>query len=178
MILSVDPGKRACGCALWAQTTFGAELHRAEIVQGAPPGIVRDPEVWKWTAHAVWRWVRVRADPAITQVAFERMPAYRSDTPSRTMAVQDLVAVAAWICALFPQAEHHAYFPREWEGNLNRKGPSDPVVERVKGRLTPEEFSRVVLPGASSKAHNVWDSVGIGLYHLGRFAPKKVFARL
>ena|ERR1035437_9519326 len=161
MLLSIDPGLRACGCALFLDV---GTLHSAALVKGAAKGL-SGPQAWRATAQAVRNYV---GSWCITRVLFERMPAYGSDLPSRTLKLHDLTAVCAWICALYPDAEPTGYYPREWEGTLNRKGAVDPIVERIKGRLTVSERARVELP-APSLAHNTWDSVGIGLKALGRF---------
>lgn len=171
MLLAVDPGKRACGCALFRSGT--KELARAALVDGAEAA--NGPEAWVATAIAVARW----ASPGIEAVVIERPGAYGRDLPSRTLNLQELVAVGAAVCALFPDAVHIAYFPRDWEGALKRPAShreADPVAERVRGRLSPGERARVLLP-APSRAHNVWDAVGIGLKALGRFEPQRVYAR-
>jgi hypothetical protein len=160
---------------LWDTSSgMGGRLLRAALVEGAARIFKDGPEVWKRTAYAVKNWIH---DPReIDIVAVERPPARGDDMPSRTLIVQDLLAVGTWILALFPNARHIAYFPHEWEGTVSRKGEVDPVIQRIKGRLEPEELERVILP-CESKAHNVWDSVGIGLKALGRFERKQVFSR-
>ena len=54
--------------------------------------------------------------------------------------------------------------PAEWKGQT----PKDITTERSKAALTDREQQRVVLPGAKSLAHNVWDAVGIGLWFARR----------
>jgi hypothetical protein len=56
------------------------------------------------------------------------------------------------------------YEPSAWKGSV----PKDVMIERIKRRLSPEEHARVDLPRAKSLHHNIWDAVGIGLYHLKR----------
>ncbi len=66
-----------------------------------------------------------------------------------------------------------SYLPREWKGTLD----PDICIERIQGRLTGEETSRVDLAGA--KSHNIWDAVGIGLHAVGRgvMQRRRVIAR-
>jgi len=54
------------------------------------------------------------------------------------------------------------YLPAQWKG----QAPKTVITERTKRALASAELSRVVLPSAASLAHNVWDAVGLGLYHL------------
>lgn len=175
MILAIDPGKRAVGCALFADSH---DLISAALVEGAAKVFRDGPEVWQRTAEAVGAWVE-NLRSMVDSVAFERPGAYGADLPSRTLQLQDLVAVDAWVCALFPLAKHVQFFPREWEGAVKRPKDwrePDPVIQRVKGRLTPDELARVQLP-APSRAHNVWDAVGIGLKAVGRFERKRYYGR-
>ena len=57
----------------------------------------------------------------------------------------------------------YLYFPRQWKGQV----PKNIMTARTKEKLSDEERSRVDLP-AKYLQHNVWDAVGIGLYHLKR----------
>jgi hypothetical protein len=177
--LAIDPGKRAVGCAL--RQEMGERIVRAELVEGADRIFADGPEVWRRTAEAVRAWVIGLGFSVgqIEEVAFERPGAYGEDMPSRTLNLQDLIAVCAWVCALFPGARHRQFFPNEWEGALKRPKDwrePDPVILRIQGRLSPEELSRVILP-APSRAHNVWDSVGISLKAAGRFERTRYYGR-
>jgi hypothetical protein len=49
--------------------------------------------------------------------------------------------------------------PMRWKGTIN----PDIVIERIKQKLSAEERNTVVLDN-----HNVWDSVGVGLWYLKR----------
>lgn len=64
-------------------------------------------------------------------------------------------------------------YPRDWKGTLD----AEVMIERIKERLSDEERSRVQLPSAKSLHHNVWDSIGIGLWKLGRLQPKRNYHR-
>lgn len=174
MILTLDPGKRLCGCSLFHPGS--RDLYAASLVQG--PTTFEGPEQWGRMALAVQEWADYKlGEFRVSQVVFERMGARGTDTPSKTLIIQELLAVGVWVCALFPEAEHTALFPHEWEGALKRTGETDPIVDRVKSRLSKRELGRVELPSAKSLQHNVWDSVGIGLKFLGRFEPRKVISR-
>lgn len=173
MILAVDPGLRTCGCALFYPDS--GRLHAATLVQG--PKDLDGPEQWRAMAAAVRGW-HVGGGAPVSTVVVERMPAQGRDIPSRTLLLHELTAVGAWVMALHPHAALRAVFPHEWEGNLRRPKDvdQDPVVHRVKSRLSAKELARVELP-ARSLQHNVYDAVGIGLFHLGRLDRKRVISR-
>jgi hypothetical protein len=173
VILCLDSGKRAVGCSLWIPET--KTLYAAELVEGCTEKLFRDgPEVWRRTAGAVIRWLtHHNCRGCLTEVVFERPGAYGADRPYRTLDLQELIAVAAWVCALCPDAKHVQVFPREWKGNV----PADVCCARARGRLFENELKVVKLPTAKSRHHNVWDSVGLGLWRVGRFTPTKIIAR-
>jgi hypothetical protein len=66
------------------------------------------------------------------------------------------------------------FFPRDWKGTVD---PDAVCIPRIKERLSATEHQKVQLPGAEDLAHNVWDGVGVGLKCLGRFEPRRVFAK-
>jgi hypothetical protein len=72
-------------------------------------------------------------------------------------------------------ASERGFLPREWKGTLD----GDVMVERIKSRVDerPAERARVQFPQAQDKHHNVWDAIGVGLFVVGRLAPRKVFPR-
>ena len=55
--------------------------------------------------------------------------------------------------------------PSEWKGQT----PKDVTQRRCRAALDLAESPRVWLPSAASKAHNVWDAVGIALWSVGRY---------
>lgn len=84
------------------------------------------------------------------------------------------VAVAARDVAL----KVTSYFPDEWTGQvpktiLQRKRFQSIRAERIAARLVEDELP--VWRGIET--HDEIDAVGIGLYHLGRFEPHRVFPR-
>jgi hypothetical protein len=67
--------------------------------------------------------------------------------------------------------------PGEWAGQLPKVKKGDawlsPRGQRIKARLSPEE---VQAAGGAKAQHDVLDSVGLGLYAVGRFERARVFA--
>ncbi len=166
VLLSIDPGKRACGVALFLD---GRLFHAAYVVAYSN---LEGPAAWKAIASRVRQWTdghQVKID----QVAFEQPSAYRADRPYKTKILQDLIGVDAWICALYPDAVHFRYSPQMWKGSMNK----EQTRLRAIDRMSSEEISEIAFPNARSRQHNVWDAIAIGLYHLGRFQPRRMYGR-
>lgn len=170
MILSVDTGLRACGCALWDD---GGQMQRAELVRGSDAS---EPDAWADMAEKVAWWAQ---GFPINVLVFEQPGFRRGDGQFNQKGREALVAVGGALCGVYWTAKHVRVHPFEWQGNLRRpknlKTP-DPVIARVRSRLTAQEMQQVALPSPGLE-HNVWDAVGIGLHHFGRMSPKKVYPR-
>lgn len=157
MILCVDSGKRAAGCSLW--TLSNSLLLGAQWVR-APDTRAEGPAAWRLLAELIGQWTH---GVPVSHVVFETPSAYASDTPKRTLDLQDLVGMCGYLCALFPAARHTRLRPKEWKGTID----AEIVCARAWEALSEAEKARVVLP-APSYRHNVYDSIGIGLYITGR----------
>lgn len=164
MILPVDPGLRACGVSLFSEAT--KELTEARYVKGSPD--LQGPEAWRFMAQQIFSLYQFSASLLIIEVP----DSYRTDSPTRTRNLQNLVGVAGTLAAFFKDVPVQMVRPREWKGNI------DPEIidRRAWERLSAKEQARVVLP-APSYAHNVLDSIGLGLWYLGRFKAKRVISR-
>lgn len=164
MILALDPKIHSCGVAAFDGTT----LYRAGWVKGDTGENV--PESWKATAQSVILWA-LFGD--VTEVVFERPPAYRSDDPAKTVQLQGLLGVCCLVAGRFSHAQCTGYFPQQWKGTIDK----DATESRVRGRLTAEEFGRVQLPPSKQFHDDVWDAIGIGLKHVGRFERKRYYGK-
>jgi hypothetical protein len=181
VLLALDPKIRSCGVALFTnaktpqllyQSPPPATLYRAGWVPGlAAEG--NDPETWKKTALGVLHWIGPTLELAISEIVFERPPAYWADSPKKTLHLQGLLGVCCVLAGMFSRARATAYYPKEWKGTLNK----EQTEARANARLSHEEITHVTL--TQNKDHNsdIWDSIGIGLRFLGRFEPRKVYAR-
>lgn len=192
MILSVDPSIRYCGAALFPiGNRDGGEVYRAVLVKN-PVKQGHGIEAAFAMAKAVENWVGPLH--RITSVVIERMKVYpgRRTPGDPNKSLLPLVGVAYMIAARFPWAAHHEFeAPRDWKGTID----GIEVTRRVRERLTPEEFAAVSLPPSACAecrkqfgaycvkgergcgADHVYDAVGIGLKHLGRFERTRVIAR-
>lgn len=171
MILSIDPGLRACGVALFLEATNLLAAGWVRSPSKKDQGFI----AWKAMAEEVWRWYDKQRGQNLTRIVVEIPGAYGSDTPDRTLKVQNLVGVGTWICAtsiMVSGGEQQLVRPRDWKGTID----PDAMCARAWNELSPLEKDRVVLP-ASSYQHNVKDAIGLGLWATGRLSPKRVIAR-
>ena len=158
-MLSVDPGVEHCGFALWddgelqrawLHTCVNGHAHVASL--GFPQNVPGPPY------------------PAIDSVVVERPQVYpgfklRGDP-------NDLVAVAIVGAEVVGQifvnwgedVEVSYVYPKKWKGNL----PKDEYQLRIAEALSETERSLIELPRAKALAHNIYDSIGIGLWKLDR----------
>lgn len=157
MILTLDPGIRGCGVALFAP---GRELQWASYVRNP---IKKGAGLDAITAMGC---AVVRSVPLylLSRFVGEWPQIYRvgmgkgdpNDLPP-------LAGVVSAVAALLPDAVSLAVSPRQWKGTID----GDAMTRRILGLLTPEEVARAQ-PCAASLAHNMWDAVGIGLWAVGR----------
>lgn len=184
LLLSVDPGIRGCGHALFED----GDLRAA--------GYSRNP--------------RKKGNDlgAIVSMALEIAEGFNVGNPDLALVVEwpqvyrekywkgdpndltPLAGVVSAVAGILRPGILHRYLPREWKGTID----PEEISRRVRARMMREEFDRIVLPmntcascldkhsisnclKTSCLAHNVYDAIGIGLKHLGRFEPVKVFPR-
>jgi hypothetical protein len=79
-----------------------------------------------------------------------------------------LAAVDTAIVALL-DAPSTSYCPSEWKGTVEKSV----MGARIIGRLSANEAALVMSITPASKRHNAVDAVGVGLFHLGRLAPRR-----
>jgi len=170
--LAVDPGIRGCGVALFIE---GKLLEATYIKNPVKKG--NDPEVSANMAYEVFAWycTQIEKFPVIDiELLLEKQQTYggkaaRGDAND----LFPLAAINGALVAYIKSRRTISYFPREWKGNVN----ADIMIERIKSRLTTEEMSTVMLTSAKSLHHNIWDAVGIGLYHLCRLEKTRIIHR-
>ncbi len=155
-LITIDPGLRGCGCALWRPNKM---LDRAKYVvahdgfEGLAPAVAR-------MANAVRHWQPVGDGSVVIEI-----PQTYGGRAKKGDA-NDLIALGAVCGALLAQLGRPTTFvtPHEWKGST----PKEVTARQVKDKLTAEEWARVEWPTAKGLRHNVIDGIGIGLAQLGR----------
>lgn len=158
MILTVDPGLRACGCAAW---DLNGELLRAAYVVGEEEGLAANAvEVM---AGAIERWASAIA--GVDQLVIERPQTYRGRASrGDTNDILDVSIVVGAVHVHLGTSTRYVT-PAEWKGNL----PKRVTEARAKEKLSLDEKINIRLPGRNKKlASNVWDAIGIGLWRFKR----------
>lgn len=166
LTVSIDPGLHGCGVAVF----LDGLLAHAEYTGGLGGQIhtllepIEPVERLLFEVAGEGTWDRTTAP--IHTLIVEVPQVY--DTPKqkgRQVDVLRLYGVAIAIVAVARPFVRAALTlqPAEWKGQV----PKDVMVERIKGRLSPDEMDVIDLP-SSTVEHNLWDAVGIGLRHAGR----------
>lgn len=145
MILCVDPGARCAGYAIFYDDGILREASYAES------------SYWTLTADSIW--MSAKQYP-ISHVVVERMQVY-ADMPIPAKDLITLSLMAGRVTGYFPNTPITEYEPRQWKKQTEKKIKTQRIIDE----LTPIERSRAVAP-KKRLAHNMWDAVGIGLYHL------------
>ncbi len=182
ILFSGDPGTRGCGGSLFKDNRlFACAYIKNPAKQGNGPSECRE------MAQAVRAWVATHfyGTEVVERVMLE-FPQIYMVGGGRTKGQDNndllpLACVDGAIAALFPHAKVDMVKPSEWKGGL-KKITSDgvnPIDLRVRARLDPEEMKiyEAGIVEAKSLAHNLVDSVGIGLKGLQRFEPVRVIHR-
>src|SRR6266852_4660821 len=149
VLLSIDPGKRACGVALFLD---GRLFHAAYVTAYSN---LEGPTAWRAIALRVRQWAYEHRVP-IDQVAFEQPSAYRSDRPYKTKILHDLVGVDAWICALYPDAVHFRYSPQMWKGSMKKDSGKPSLFPILGAAQALAEIAAVLHFGAKKYAPSKW----------------------
>jgi hypothetical protein len=169
VLIAIDPGLRGCGVAYFDAAdgkllsahyaknpaTSRSSLAERTLAMAKAVLLGRKAEPWTW----------------LDTLVLELPQIYRfkgKGDPNESLV--PLILIDGAIQALFG-APARMYLPHEWKGSVD----PDVCIYRVQARLTPQE-KRTVCVFPDSLAHNVWDAVGIGLFHLGRFNRKRVYA--
>jgi hypothetical protein len=157
VIFSIDPGLSLTGGTGWA--LFGPSLQGAGLV---PPKAERlEDRIAEIAAE-----LRTYHDPE-GEVVIEKMKVYRFAKQKGSQG--DLIDLAHLGGALLCLGRRAILVePAQWKGQV----PKDVVKGLVRARLSEYELANLdaSLAGiAPSKQHNVYDAVGIGLWHLKRW---------
>lgn len=157
MLLSIDPGVRNAGVALWSAGPAGSFylLESATLIEASG-------DRWLSLAHDIADWA---SNYALDQVIVEKPQVYvqaklKGDPNDLVTLALAVGAIAMALVNTQTGFDLRCVYPREWKGQT----PKVISVERSKMALTSTEHMRVRLPKQKSLHHNVWDAVGIGLW--------------
>lgn len=158
-LLAIDPGIRGCGVAYFlGQDLIEASYVKNPILKGDDPEAIRKM-AYRINTHLV------------SHLALEIPRVYQgSKQKGDPNDLLPLAAICCSVAALCPNASVKGYYPRDWKGTVD----PDVMIQRIQGRLSGREATNVISVG-KTKDHNIWDAIGIGLHHLGRLAPRKVY---
>jgi hypothetical protein len=165
VILSIDPGSRCCGFALF---DHDHSLYWAGLIKNKSKGTNFDGTAFGMVGHVVEevRKVALPFGEVIDTVVIERPQVYVASKlkgdPNDLIGLAVVVGGVAMMFSL-DGAKIYTYLPREWAGQV----PKEVRWGRAQAYLRPDEKKRIQWP-AKSLAHNVQDAIGIGLKHIGR----------
>lgn len=184
MLLALDPSVRSSGVALLDERTgklIAVSRVKRNDLDNAPDGAR-----WISMAASIWRWVDNTLDvnkhltftDFVNTIVFEKPQIYRaSRSKGDPNQLIGLAGVAMAVVGLFHQESPVAVYsptPAEWCGQLPKatKGSAkaSPRAQRILSRLSSEELALV------PDQHDVIDAVGLGLWRLGRLAPRRVLS--
>lgn len=164
-LLALDPGLQHFGCALFNDDL---QLHAAALVRAKKsPHTVAGAFEMK---SLVQSWLFQQGVHEMLQVVCEVPRIYPAK--NRRGDLNDLITLAGFAYAVSGLSSFMPlqYFPRDWKGTID----PDVCNARVLARLSKVEQERIE-PCPASLRHNVLDAIGIGLFHLDRFDPRRVY---
>jgi hypothetical protein len=82
-----------------------------------------------------------------------------------------MAGIDTGIACLYSGVPTKDYSPREWKGQIDKEVMND----RVWRRLSPEEQRCIERLPRGGLSHDALDACGVGLHHLGRLDPVRVF---
>lgn len=188
-LLSIDPGIRGVGAALWEH---GYLIAAAYVKNRAATG--GGPREAAMMAHSLVEWTLSQWSNASSRTLDElvlEMPQTYGGRSAKgdTNDLLSLAAVDGAIAAVYAGAKISSYVPKEWKGSIVKPkkpdGKEPYVIEtRVRDKLKPHELAQVQWPTAVKSTqeaikHNwdVADAIGVGMKSLNRFERVRIFAR-
>lgn len=173
-LVSVDPGIRAMGAAWFSDgKLIACKLIRNPAGDGSLADhmlVVESFALWvRAVAHTRFNGF-TGAQPRLAIEIPRVYPAARQKGDQNDLI--NLAVVAGGVAGHFAPGLVTRYYPRDWKGSVNPEESNRRVVERL-GASELETMARTECP--KSLQHNLIDAIGVGLFHLGRFDPRKVY---
>lgn len=157
VLVSVDPGLRGSGVAVWRDRVLVA----AAYVR-SPEKKVRGPQAWCAMADSVAFYVKpFTVDTLVIEVPqVYRATVFNGVNPANLIEV---AGVDGAIAQAVQAVNRYPYLPREWK----RQDDKADTQHKIEAELSDGEKAAIE-PCAESLIHNVYDGIGIGLWHLRR----------
>lgn len=171
ILLAVDPGLLHPAAALFDN----GELQKASRVK-IPKGITtKTPILERCQAIALAILDYVNVIPDRGDIICTEYPQIYTQDKSKGDPNQliPLACIGACLSGLCCNAKILSPKPKDWTGNVPKADSGDPWDsprgQRIFSRLSVDERSRIIV------SHDSLDSVGIGLWALGRFDRRRVY---
>jgi hypothetical protein len=156
-LLACDFGIRHTAYAVF----LDRRLNSAGLVKSPNQKPVPEPlDDWLAMARAVTDFLSLGTFGEVVIERFQVYPHSKGD-PNDLLT---LSGVAGAVVGHYRGSKVTSYLPRQWKGQV----PKHVTESRVTRALAVEEKASVTWP-AKSLCHNVYDAIGIGLHHLGRY---------
>ncbi len=121
----------------------------------------RGPEAWRDAACAV---IEACGVEVVSELVLEVPQVYRQGLQKGDPAdLIELAGVDGALAALITAGKTTGYLPQRWKGQV----PKEIHHKRILAKLSETEKAAIE-PTPASLLHNVYDAIGIGLFHLGR----------
>lgn len=160
--LAVDPGLRQCGVALFE----GTALQVAWLVKNRVK-TDRGPKAWYGMGERVVEsWLdRAPARGQLLNALVIEVPQvyWRASGGGNAADLIELAGVVGAVSTSCPVLNRVHFLPRKWKGTM----PKAKHNARIMRKLTQSEQG-FIEPTPASLLNNVVDSIGLGLFHLGR----------
>ncbi len=166
-LISLDPGIRGCGVALFR----GGRLEACDYLKN-PVLKGDDVDAVLGMADEVVKWRRLHCPLVVPEFVFEHPRVYTiSKSKGDPNDLMPLVGVAYACAGYIAGHKSVRVFPATWKGQLTKEA----CEARIRSRLDTAELAVLdaTVHRVGAKAHNAVDAVGIGLHAVGRFAPKR-----
>jgi hypothetical protein len=174
ILLSIDPGLRGCGCALWRD----GELQCAEYVRGCKDNAAAFADVVEEMGQEIESWAQHESNFDFltfidSWLVIERQRVYGGRAARGDAS--DLIDVAVVVGAIVGRlgVPTRIIHSQDWKGTIKKprtkaeyRRDGYVVENRTQRDLSPEELARIELVKNWDDNLDVWDATGIGLWAL------------
>lgn len=174
-VLTVDPGLRCCGVAVWSPA---GRLVRAGL---AVNQVTKDrgPVAWAGMGKAAGSWwsgtlsdTSPYAPPALLLVERQVIQYGRTRNPADIL---ELAGAAGAVVGQVGGEKVAGYFDIEWKGTIQGDAMTEMIRRRIQAE--PSEHRNIEWSWHKALEHNILDAIGMGLFFFDRLVPKRVIHR-